>query len=581
MDSNDRLDQLERALIAGRINRRTFLTGAVATGLVSAQAAPALAADLDAMRRNQARQRRSLKQKYDYVVVGAGSAGCALVGTLAKALPSAQILLIEAGDWDTAPSVLDPRLWFTNLGTSLDWGDVSVPSPGTNGRAIPEHTGKVVGGGSSINATIWARPFKADLDHWADETGDEAWGYDHGLEIFKDVEDWQGTPDPAFRGTGGPVWVQPAADPLPVASAALDGFREVGLPVVDDLNGEREVTGNGFGYMNQIIKDGRRNSMARAFLYPVLARDNVTVLVNTQVNKVLLKGKRAVGIECVRDGKAVSFGVHRDVVLAAGGFNTPKLLMLSGIGARRELARHGIDVRVHSPEVGKNVQDHILHGGCLYEPREPFEYRNSAANVSGYYKTDPSFELPDVSLVQIEIPYASEVIAAQYSPPPTSWALCGGLVAPKSRGTVTLRSADPAARPVVDMQFLSHPDDVAALQRSIAIARSVASSDAMKPFVLREVAPGADLRGADLVNFVRNGATTYFHSSGACRMGKDDRAVVDPDLTVNGIHNLRIADTTVMPRIVAVPTMPAAVLIGLRLAEMIIGPGRIRRALRG
>lgn len=391
------------------------------------------------------------------------------------------------------------------------------------------------------------------------------------------MEDWQGTPNAAFRGTGGPVWVQPSADPLPLATAALEGFREVGLPVVDDLNAERELTGNGFGYMNQIIKEGRRNSMARAFLYPVLAQENVTVLVNTQVNRVVIKGNRAVGVDCVRDGEPVSFGVHRDIVLSTGGFNTPKLLMLSGIGDRTELSGHGIDARVHSPEVGKNVQDHILHGGCLYEAPEPFEYRNSAANVSGYYKTDPSMELPDVSLVQIELPYASEVIAAQYSPPPTSWALCAGLVAPKSRGTVALRSADPADRPIVDMQFLSHPDDVTSLERSIEIARSVAASDAMKPFVVREVAPGADLQGEELANFIRNGATTYFHSSGACRMGNDDLAIVDAELRVNGIHNLRIADSTIMPRIVSVPTMPACVLIGLRLAEMIIGPGRSRR----
>ena len=206
-----------------------------------------------------------------------------------------------------------------------------------NNRAIPEYTGRVVGGGSSINATIWTRPFKADLDHWAAVTGDPRWGYRHGRALLKSVEDWQGTPNRIFRGTGGPVWVQPAADPLPLATAALEGFREVGLPVVDDLNTERELTGNGFGYMNQIIKDGRRNSMARAFLYPVLGQKNVTLLVNTQVNRVVLKGDRAVGVECVRDGKVVSFHAHDEVILSAGGFNTPKLLMLSGIGDETDL----------------------------------------------------------------------------------------------------------------------------------------------------------------------------------------------------------------------------------------------------
>jgi choline dehydrogenase len=570
MDNDDKLDRLERSLIAGRINRRSFVVGAMATGLLSSQATQALADDLDQARVTQAKNAEGMRRAYDYIVVGAGSAGCALVGTLAKRDPSAQILLLEAGGWDKAEAVTNPGLWFTNLGTKRDWNDVAIPSPGVNNRAIPEHTGKVIGGGSSINATIWARPFKADLDNWAKESGDKRWGYDHGLELLKGAEDWQGTPNKKYRGTGGPVWVQPAADPLPLASAALAGMREVGLPVVDDLNGKREVTGEGFGYMNQIIKDGRRQSMARAFLYPVLKRDNVTVLVHTQVNRVVLRGKRAVGVEVVRDGRKQVLRSTGEVILSTGGFNTPKLLMLSGIGKAAHLKDHNISVEVHSPEVGDNVQDHILHGGCLYESPEPFEYRNSAANVSGYYKTDSKLELPDVSLVQIELPYTSEVIAEQFPPPPNTWALCAGLVAPKSRGTVRLSSANPAKRPVVDMKFLSHPDDVAALERSIEIARSVAASSAMKPHVVREVAPGRTLVGKELADFVRNGATTYFHSSGACRMGKDDRAVVDAELRVNGVSNLRIADSTIMPRIVAVPTMPACVLIGLRMAELLL-----------
>jgi choline dehydrogenase len=569
MDRNETLDRLERALIAGHINRRMFITGAVATGLLLSGTVPALADELDTMRKVQARNVRSLKGSYDYIVVGAGSAGCTLVGTLAEREPSAQILLIEAGAWDTANSVVDPRLWFTNLGTVRDWNDVSIPTPSTNNHPIPEHTGRVIGGGSSINATIWARPFKADLDHWAAETGDPRWGYEHGLQLFKSIENWRGTPDPAFRGEGGPVWVQPAADPLPMATACLEGFRELGLPVLDDLNGEREITGNGFAYMNQIIKHGRRHSMARAFLYPVLAQENVTVLVNTQVNRVILEQGRAVGVECLRNGKTQTFRTHREIILSTGGFNTPKLLMLSGIGPKAGLRALNIPVHVDSPNVGENVQDHVLHGGCLYEAPRPFAYTNSAANVSGYYKTDPSFERPDVSIVEIELPYASPVIAKEFPAPPNTWALCGGLVTPQSRGTVRLRSANPADRPIVDMRFLSHPDDVVKLERSIKIARETAATAALKPFVVREVAPGRTLKGQELVNFVRNGTTTYFHSSGACRMGKDDAAVVDSQLRVNGVRNLRIADSTIMPRIVAVPTMPACVFIGLRLAEML------------
>ena len=291
--------------------------------------------------------------------------------------------------------------------------------------------------------------------------------------------------------------------------------------------------------------------------------------VNTAVNRIVVEGDTAVGLECIRDGAAVTFRASREIILSAGGFNTPKLLMLSGIGDETELAAHGITTVLNATEVGKNVQDHILHGGCLYEAPEPIDYRNSAANISGYFQTDAALDHPDVSVVQIEIPYASEVIAKEFAPPPNTWALCGGLVAPKSRGTVKLASADPTARPIVDMQFLSHPDDVEYLSRSIRTAREIANAPSLKPFVVREVAPGKDLEGEELANFIRNGATTYFHASGACRMGSDDKAVVDAQLRVNGIRNLRIADSTIMPRIVTVPTMPACAMIGVHMADLL------------
>jgi choline dehydrogenase len=569
-EKNQLLDKLEYGLLTGNIDRRSFMKTGLAAGVLSATSLEALADELVAIRENQNKRGEALGKSYDYIVVGSGCAGSALVGTIAKTMASAKILLIEAGDWDTAPSIQDPKIWFTNLGTERDWGDVSIPSASTNNRGIPEHTGRVLGGGSSINATIWARPFKADMDHWAKESGDKAWGYEHSLKTFKSIENWRGAPS-KYRGTSGPVWVQPAFEPTPLAPAMLAGCKELGLPVVSDLNGEREITGSGFGLMNQIIKDGRRYNMARAYLYPVMAQKNVTVLVNTQVNKVVLEGDKAVGVEVVRNGKTFVIRAAKEIVLSAGGFNTPKILQLSGIGDEADLKAVNIKTLVNSTEVGKNVQDHILHGGCLFEPPEPIPYANSAANASGYYKTNPALELPDVSIVQIEIPYSSPEIAKEYSPPKTAWALCGGLVAPKSRGTVKLKSNNPNDRPIVDMQFLSHPDDVKALSSSIEIARSIANTSAMKKYVVREVAPGKKLEGAEMEKFIRNGATTYFHSAGACRMGKDNKAVVDSKLRVRGVRNLRIADSTIMPRIVAVPTMPACVLIGKRMAEILKG----------
>lgn len=563
----NKLSQLESALISGRITRRTFVKFAVAAGFAYSSVS-ALADELESVRANQERRATLLQQSYDYIVVGTGSAGSALVGRLAER-SNASILVIEAGDWDIAPSVLDPRLWFTNLGTERDWQDVAESAASVNHRAIPEHMGRVVGGGSSINATIWARPFKADLEHWAARSGDRAWGYEHGLEIYRRMENWQGKPNPRYRGVGGPVWCQPAHDPHPLAPALLNACRSLHLPVLDDLNGAREEGHGGFALMNQIIRDGQRQSMARSYLYPALLRPNVTLLVNTQVDKLVFSGTRATGVQFRRNGVDQTVLASSEVIVCCGGINTPKLLMLSGIGDEKQLASHGLKTLVHAPEVGRNFQDHILHGGCIWEPKEFLPHRNSAANASGFAESRSGLASPDLNLVQIELPYASEVVAKRYTPPATCWALCAGLVAPKSRGEVRLRSANPADRPIVDARFLSHPDDLKALAHGIELCREIGNSAAMKDFVKREVVPGAALKGKAMDDFIRDGATTYFHEVGTCRMGKDSGAVVDAQLRVRGVDKLRIADSSIMPRIPGVATMAACVLIGERMSELL------------
>lgn len=561
------LERLERALIAGRLDRRGFMRAAVATGF-SVSGLAALADELDAVRANQKARSEKLEGAYDYVVVGTGSAACALVGRLATR-KNASILMIEAGDWDTADSVMNPAVWFTNLGTERDWGDVAIASPSTNNRAIPEHMGRVVGGGSSINATIWARPFKADLDYWAQVSGDKTWGYESGLEIYRRMENWQGKPDERYRGKNGPVWCQPANNPHPVATALLQACKSLGYSVFEDQNGKREEGGTGFAYMNQIIREGRRQSMARSYLYPVMSRSNVTVLVNTHVDRLMLSGTQVTGVQISRAGTQSVIGAKAEVILCSGGINTPKLLMLSGIGEDAQLRQHGIKTVVNAKEVGKNFQDHLLHGGCIWEPKEHIPHRNSAANAAGFLKSQASLASPDVNLVQIELPYASDVVAKQYAPPPTSWALCAGLVAPKSRGEIKLKSANPSDRPIVDARFLSHPDDVKALAFGIEVCREIGNSSGMKDFVKREVAPGKALSGKDMDNFVRDGATTYFHQSGTCRMGNDGEAVVDARLRVNGVQGLRIADSSIMPRIASVATMATCALIGERMADIL------------
>jgi choline dehydrogenase len=327
--------------------------------------------------------------------------------------------------------------------------------------------------------------------------------------------------------------------------------------------------------MNQIIRDGRRQSMARSYLYPVLSRPNVTVMVNTHVDRLVLNGTKVTGVQLSSAGAANMpsvqsvIGAKLEVIVCSGGINTPKLLMLSGIGDEAQLSQHGIKTVVNAKQVGKNFQDHLLHGGCLFEPKEHIPHRNSAANAAGFLKSQASLESPDVNLVQIEIPYASDVVGKQYSPPATSWAMCAGLVAPKSRGEIKLRSGDAKDRPIVDAQFLSHPDDVKALAFGIEVCRDIGNSAAMKDFVKREVAPGKKLVGKEMDDFVRNGATTYFHQAGTCRMGKDGDAVVDSKLRVNGIQGLRIADSSIMPRIATVATMATCALIGERMADIL------------
>jgi choline dehydrogenase len=567
-EANDGLlEQLERSLIAGRLNRRGFIRAATAAGFATT-GLHAMADELDAARANQTERIKNLQQAYDYVVVGTGSAACALVGRLAVR-KEASILMIEAGDWDTAPSVMNPSVWFTNLGTERDWKDVALASPSTNNRAIPEHMGRVVGGGSSINATIWARPFKADLDYWAQASGDKAWNYEAGLKVFRRMENWQGKADDRYRGKNGPVWCQPAHDPHPLAPAMLKACQSLGYPIFEDQNGKREEGGTGFALMNQIIRDGKRQSMARSYLYPVLSRPNVTVLVNTHVDRLAINGTKVTGVHINRAGAQSVISAKTEVIVCSGGINTPKLLMLSGIGDEAQLRQHGIKTVLNAKEVGKNFQDHLLHGGCLWEPKEHIPHRNSAANAAGFLKSQSSLASPDVNIVQIEIPYASDVVGKQYAPPATSWALCAGLVAPKSRGEIKLRSADPKDRPVVDARFLSHTDDVKALAFGIEVCREIGNSAAMKDFVKREVAPGKKLVGQEMEDFVRNGATTYFHQSGTCRMGSDKDAVVDANLRVNGLQGLRIADSSIMPRIASVATMASCVLIGERMADIL------------
>ena len=438
-------------------------------------------------RENQNRLSANLKHTYDFIVCGGGSSGSVVARRLAENA-DCQVLLIEAGGDDEAESVLDPALWPTNLGSARDWGFQAKPNPHLDGRALSMSMGKGLGGGSSVNVMVWAHGHRSDWDHYAAETGDAGWGADAVQAIYRRIENWQGTPDPDHRGSGGPVWVQPAADPSPLAGALLGAAQELGIPRFASPNGRMMAGEGGAAISDMLVRDGRRHSVYRAYLRPLADRPNLTILTDTLVRRILFTGRRASGVEIERAGEIRSIGAGSEVIISTGAINTPKLLMLSGLGERAELARLGIPLVEHIPGVGQNFQDHVAFC-CTWEYREPLAPRNSGSEAKLYWKSRPELTAPDLLLCQVEFPVASERTGAQ-GVPEHGWTMFGGLAHPRSRGEVRLASANPHALPIVDPNMLSDPADVEAARACVKLCRDLGAAAAFKPFVKREAIPG-------------------------------------------------------------------------------------------
>ena len=428
--------------------------------------------------------------------------------------------------------------------------------------------GKVVGGGSSINVMVWARGHKVDFDNWAEITGDSAWNYESVLEIYRRIEDWQGADDPQYRGKGGLLWVEPAQNPSPLAPAMLRAAASSGIRAYDDHNGVMNEREGGVALCNLLIKQGRRRSISEAYLHPVLNRPNLTVLTGAEVLKVNLHGTRASVITVFWRGELHDVKAARETILSAGAFNTPKLLMLSGIGDPAKLSPHGIDVKHKLSGVGENLQDHPIVAGAVWELKEGIPPRNNFCEALFFCQSDPSLDRPDLLAFQAEVPYASEITGQQFQQPDYGWSLAPGLMRPKSVGHLRLTSSDPRSRLQIEPNFLQHPDDMKALIRGIEISREIGNSVAMRDFVRREVMPG-NLSGQALVEFIRNGVITFRHQTGTCKMGRDEASVVDSQLRVHGIEGLRIADGSIMPEITSSNTMAPCVIIGERMGEIL------------
>ena len=366
--------------------------------------------------RVQATQRRlaaELQSSYDFIVCGSGSSGSVVARRLAEA-GDVSVLLLEAGDTDDLPSIREAKQWLANVGTERDWAFEAAPNPLLNGRRLSLSAGKVLGGGSSINAMIWSRGHKNDWEYFAEEADDPGWSYESVLSLYRRLEDWQGKPDPRRRGKGGLVHVEPARDPNPIAPALLEAARSLGIPTFDDQNGEMMEGNGGAAITNVRIHEGRRLSLFRTYTHPYMDRQNLTVLTRALVERVALAGKRAVGVEFLRDGQSRRIAARREIVFCLGAVNTPKVLMQSGIGDESELTRAGIVVVQHLPGVARNFRDHIIVP-CVWEYETPHPFRNSGGEATFFWKSDPSLDTPDLQPILAEIPFVTPATAAFFS----------------------------------------------------------------------------------------------------------------------------------------------------------------------
>ena len=441
------------------------------------------------VRANQQKLSSELADRFDYIVCGAGTSGCVVAARLA-ADPKIQVLLLEAGGGDETDLITNPNHWPMTLGSELDWGFEAEANLHLNGRAIPYSMGKVLGGGSSINVSTWSRGHKADWDFYASEADDRSWTYDSVLDLYRDrVEAWTGEPDPDFRGTRGMVHVQSAADPQPFSFAFLDGAESVGLPRFPSVNGRMMETAGGCAFVDETVRDGKRRSIFRSYVYPLMDRRNITVLTGALARRVLFRRLRAKGIEFQYQEMILRAEAAHEVILCLGAIHTPKLLMQSGIGDEAELKRVGIPVRQVLPGVGRNLHDHLAFG-CVWENTGKAPPHVPRSQAVCFWKTQAELNAPNFFAYAHQGPNVTPENAARFNLPAASWSLVIGM-RPKSRGAVHLTGSDPAHPVTIDPNYLSDAEDLKDLAVGIKTARAIGNSAALRAFTGREIAPGS------------------------------------------------------------------------------------------
>lgn len=527
----------------------------------------------------------------DFVIVGAGSAGCAMAYRLGEAGES--VLVIEHGGTDAGPFIQMPAaLSYPMNMKRYDWGYKSESEPNLDGRELACPRGKVIGGSSSINGMVYVRGHAMDYDHWRD-SGADGWSYADVLPYFRRMETWHDGGhggDSYWRGKDGPLHVSRGPRENPLFEAFVEAGKQAGYQATDDYNGQQQ---EGFGPMEQTVHNGRRWSAANAYLRPALKRDNVQ-MTRALAQRVVIEDGRAVGVEVERGGKTEIIRARREVILAASSINSPKLLMLSGIGPAEHLAEHGIEVIADRPGVGGNLQDHleVYMQMAASQPITLYKHWNviskavigaqwlffkkgmGASNQfesAAFIRSRAGVPYPDIQyhFLPIAVRYDGQAAAEGHG-----FQAHVGPMRSKSRGRVSLRSANPADNPKISFNYMSHEEDWEEWRRCIRLTREIFEQDAFKPFVKHEIQPGADVQSdAEIDAFVREHAESAYHPCGTCKMGRvDDKdAVVDSQGRVIGVEGLRVADSSIFPRITNGNLNGPSIMVGEKIADHVLG----------
>jgi choline dehydrogenase len=538
--------------------------------------------------------------EFDYIVVGAGSAGCVIANRLSQD-SSNKVLLLEAGGSDRRFFIQMPIGYgVTYHQKKVNWMYSTEPSPEADNKPSYWPRGKVMGGSSSINAMVYVRGNPKDFDEWS-EAGNPGWSYEEVLPYFKKMESWQNGAD-KFRGGDGPLYVSEVSSQLhPLCDNFLSAAEEIGIRLNPDMNGKNQ---EGVGNYQITTHKGQRMSSSRAYLWPIRGRSNLKIVKNAMVTRILIKNKKAYGVEYLKSGNTFKVAALREVILSAGSINSPQLLQLSGIGPKEVLESASVRLIHNSPAVGKNLQDHLgvsyfykskvptlndqlrpvlgkIFQGLRYILTRTGPLSLSVNQSGGFIRTREGLNKPNIQLYFSPVSYSLESPdrRAMMSPDPFSAMLLGiSNCSPQSRGTVSLRSSDPLKPPIIKPNYLSHEDDVKDLLDGVKVLRKLAKTDSFRAVIGEEFMPGSDCQtDEEMIEHIKDTVWTVFHPSSTCRMGPDPKIdVVDSQLKVYGIEALRVADASIFPQLICGNINAATIMVGEKASDLILNDHRAK-----